>query len=79
MHCLKFCSVISNLMLKVFPPGMNKGSETFVPLVNCTANNVLLHSSPDISQPPLQIVHAMNFLLVDYLYIVAQIRQSTGF
>ena len=45
----------------------NTRTETFAPFINYVINDALLETMPDIHQPLLQFINAMNFRLVDPL------------
>ena len=56
----------SQYMLKMSYSGSNTSMETLPPLVNDIVNDALLHVSPRVNQT-LQVVHVLNFCLVDVL------------
>jgi len=57
----------SQCILKLFSSGSNTGVQTLPPLVNCIVNDALLHVSPHVNQTLLQVVHILDFRLVDTL------------
>ena len=62
----------SQCMLKLSSSGSNTGVQTLPPLVNCIVNDALLHASPHVNQTSLQVVHILDFCLVDTLRITLQ-------
>ena len=56
----------SQCMLKQ-SSGPNTGMQTLPPLVSCIVNDVLLHVSPHVNQMSLQVVHILDFWLVDMM------------
>jgi len=57
----------SQYMLKMSSSGSNTGVQMLPPLVNCIVNDALLHVSPHVNQTSLQVVHILDFCLVDTL------------
>ena len=57
----------SQCMLKMSSSGSNTGVQTLPPLVNCNVNDALLHVIPHVNQTLLQVVHILDFCLVDTL------------
>jgi len=54
-------------MLKMFSSGSNTGVQTLPPLVNYIVNDALLHVSPHVNQTSPQVVHILDFCLLDTL------------
>ena len=61
----------SQCMLKLSSSHSNTGVQTLPPLVNCIVNDALLHVSPAVDQTSLQVVHILDFCLVDMLLYYA--------
>jgi len=58
----------SQRMLKLSSSGSNTGVQTLPPLINiCVVNDALLHVSPHVNETSLQVVHILDFCLVDML------------
>jgi len=55
----------SQCMLKMSFSGSNTGVQTLPSMVNCIVNDALLHVSPRVYQTSLQVVHILDFCLVD--------------
>ena len=53
--------------LKLSSSGSNTGVQTLPPLVSCIVNDALLHVTPHVNQTSLQVVHILDFCLVDTL------------
>ena len=57
----------SHLLLEMLPFGPHTSSNTTAPLVNCTVNNALFHTVPNVRQMLLQFSDVVNSRLVDAL------------
>jgi len=55
----------SQQILKMSSSSLNAGTQASVPLVDGIVNNVLLQSSIDLNQSLSQLVHVLQFFLVD--------------
>jgi len=66
-------------MLKMSSSSSNTGVQTLPPLVSCIVNDALLHVSPHVNQTSLQVVHILDFCLIDMLLHYAPDFVVNGF